>query len=223
MKFMGSKYKHAKNIIQLLNHTNATYVEPFCGGCNVIDKITGPRIASDIDPDLISLYQAVAQGWLPPKIFTEEQYHQIKTEPPSPLKGYAAFALSYGGKKFGGWRRDKLGKRNYVLEAYNNAIKQFPKLIGVNFQLCHYANLIFPNNSTVYCDPPYQNTTPYSIKFDHTAFWNWIRIISKNNRVLVSEYNAPPDFICIWQKSVPSSLTANTGSKRNIEKLWILT
>lgn len=223
MKYMGSKNRHAKDILPFLIRGDGTsHVEPFVGGANICDKITGDRICSDIDEDLICMWEAVSEGWLPPSSFTEDEYHAIKTEPVSPLRGYAAFALSYGGKKFGGWCRDSNGKRDYVKEAYYNAIRQFPKLKGVSFKHCDYRSLDVPDRSLVYCDPPYAGTTGYSKPFDHLDFWEWVRSLSSTCTVLVSEYTAPPDFTCIWSKRVTSSLTADTGSKTNVERLFTL-
>lgn len=219
---MGSKNRHAKDILPYLaKDYGKLYLEPFCGGCNIIDKILGDRWGNDIDEDLICLWQAVSDGWLPPQNFTEEEYNLIKTQPTSPLKGYAAFALSYGAKKWGGWRRDKEGKRDYVAEAYRNAIKQFPKLKGVKFTCDNYIN-IDVSGAIIYCDPPYENTTKYNTKFNHQQFWDWCREMSKKNMVYVSEYNAPEDFECVWYKQVNSSLTKNTGGKKNVEKLFRL-
>lgn len=222
MKYMGSKNRIAKYIIPLFNH-NSIYIEPFVGGANIIDKVSSTyKIAADIDEDLICLYQAISEGWLPPKEFTEQQYNEIKHSETSPLKGYAAFALSYGGKKWGGWRRDSKGVRNYVDEAYRNALKQFPKLLGIKFILSSVFDLELPKEkATIYCDPPYRDTTMYKHRFDHDLFWEWVRTVSQKHDVYVSEYNAPLDFKCVWQKSLTSSLTKNTGSKMGIEKLFV--
>ncbi len=223
MKFMGSKNRHAKDIIPMFALGNqSAYVEPFVGGANLIDKISGHRIAGDIDKDLICMWQAVSGGWMPPAKFTEQEYKDIKDAPTSPLRGYAAFALSYGGKKFGGWRRDKDGQRDYVSEAYRNAAKQFPLLRGTKFFECSYRELRFPTGSVVYCDPPYAGTTSYGGQFSHNDFWDWVRIISKVNWVFISEYSAPLDFKRIWTKTVPSSLTKNTGGKSAHEGLYVL-
>ena len=81
-----------------------------------------------------------------------------------------------------------------------------------------------PPNSIVYCDPPYEGTTKYANDFDHNLFWNWVRNISKQGHtVFVSEYNAPADFECVWQKEAKSSLSANGkigGNKVSVEKLF---
>ena len=79
-----------------------------------------------------------------------------------------------------------------------------------------------------YCDPPYQYTKQYSNSknFDHNSFWNWVRNISnQGHTVFVSEYNAPTDFECVWQKEAKSSLSANGvigGNKVSVEKLFKL-
>ena len=223
---MGSKNKYAKEILKvILPHRTEgqLWVEPFVGGCNMLDKVSNPRLGSDIDQDLITLWDAVSKGYTPPKYFTEGEYREIKTSESTPTKGYAAFALSYGGKKFGGWCRDSEGKRDYVDEAYRNAIKQFPKLLNVNFVLSDYLTLNIPNGSLVYCDPPYRGTTGYKFKFNHDEFWDWVRYTSKNNKVFISEYTAPDDFYCLWEKNVKSSLTGDTGARSAVEKLFCLT
>ena len=41
--------------------------------------------------------------------------------------------------------------------------------------------------------------------------------------IFVSEYNAPDDFKCVWQKEAKSSLSANGkigGNKISVEKLF---
>ena len=82
-------------------------------------------------------------------------------------------------------------------------------------------DLDIPNNSIIYCDPPYKDTTKYSNLFNHDEFWEWCRQKSKEGHsVYISEYNAPDDFECIWQKEIVSSLTKDTGSKKGVEKLF---
>lgn len=57
---------------------------------------------------------------------------------------YVGFQLSYGGKFFGGYRRDSIGKRNYSLEAYNNTMKQINGIIGIEFHNTDYQFLSIP-------------------------------------------------------------------------------
>ena len=47
---MGSKAKIAKSLLNLMlknRAANQAFVEPFVGGCNVIDKVEGLRIGCD--------------------------------------------------------------------------------------------------------------------------------------------------------------------------------
>lgn len=86
-----------------------------------------------------------------------------------------------------------------------------------------YLQLEIPENSFIYCDPPYANTAEYKAvdSFNHVVFWQWCRDAVKNGHTLfISEYNAPEDFECVWQKEIVSSLGKDTGSKKGVEKLF---
>lgn len=212
------------------------FVDLFCGGCNLIENVTGNRIANDIHPELISMYKALQEGWLPPKELSEEEYLLIKYNAPSVIDKYkdkytvvravTGFAYSFGAKYFGGYRRGNAsnGKpRDYILEGYNNITKQTPKLVNVTFLNLPYDEVSLPTNSIIYCDIPYKDTTKYSTKdFDYDKFYAWCLEIAKEHTLFVSEYNMPEEFECIWQKEQISSLDLNTGSKRAIEKLFIV-
>lgn len=229
MKYMGSKARHAKELLPIIladRKEGQWYVEPFVGGANMIDKVTGNRIGADYNEYLAEMWKAVSRGWCAPETFAEVDYGKIrenKQNYPKELVSYVGFALSYSGKWFGGWCRDGAGKRNYVIESYKNACKQFPNLIGVDFRHSSYQDLEIPDNSIIYCDPPYKGTTKYKDDFDHEPFYEWCRQKHKEgHKVFVSEYNMPDDFICVWSKEVNNSLTKDTGSKKGIEKLFTL-
>lgn len=225
MKYMGSKNRHAKDILPIIlkDRGSRTFVEPFCGGCNLMDKVTGSRLGGDVHSYLMAMWSKVSEGWRPPAKFSEREYHEMKKSPENfrpELVGYVGFALSYGGKWFGGWRRDSKGVRDYVGESYRSAMKQFPLLEGVDFSLASYDELDIPDDSIVYCDPPYANTTKYLNDFNSGLFWDWVRSMSVRHAVFVSEYEAPDDFITVWSKPVSSSLSRDTGSVRAVEKLF---
>lgn len=224
---MGSKNRIAKEIlpIMLKDRGSRTWVEPFVGGGNMIDKVDGRRIGADINSYLIDALITIRDfsSNLPKnnREFTEEDYKQLRKNDEYVYKGYAGFAFSYSGKWLGGWCRDGLGKRDYVRESYLNAVKQSPKLKGVELTSIRYSELNIPSHSLIYCDPPYQGTTEYKDKFNHSLFWEWCRNKAKDGHIIfISEYNAPDDFECIWQKEIVSSLTKDTGSKKSIEKLF---
>lgn len=235
MKYMGSKARFAKHILPIIlkgRTDTQTYVEPFAGGMNMIDKVTGKRIANDIHTELIEMWKAlVCYNWKPPH-YTKEQYQQIRTDKNGyepKVVGWVGFNLSYSGKYFGGYAgqvKTKTGTiRDYQAEAHKNVQKQIEKLKGVVFTNKEYWNLQIPPNSIIYCDPPYQNTTKYSHAFDHSRFWDWCREKSKQgHKVYISEYNAPDDFVCVWHKDAKSSLSANGltgGNKISTERLFV--
>lgn len=230
---MGSKARFANELLPIIlkdRKPNQYYVELFCGGCNTIDKVSGNRIANDNNFYLIELLKKIASGWIPDKI-TKDQYYQIKNNKADfdpALVGWVGFNCSYSGKWFGGFAGETKTKintiRDYQQEAINNIIKQSEGLKGIIYQNKNYFDVYIPEDSIVYLDPPYENTTSYSGEFNHQLFWQFVRNISEKHSVFISEYNAPPDFQCIWQKDAKSSLSANGkigGNKLSTEKLFI--
>ena len=229
MKYMGSKNRIAKDIllIMLKERGGRAWVEPFVGGGNMIDKVDGIRIGGDFNQyaiqALVSIRDNVDDLPKSNQDFTESQYNRLKHSDEYPHKGYAGFAFSYGGKWLGGWRRYGAGKRDYIREAYVNAVRQSSRLQGVELINEGYDSLHIPNESLIYCDPPYESTTKYSNSFNHELFWDWCRDKALDGHIVfVSEYSAPADFECVWEKEITSSLTKDTGNKRAIEKLFTL-
>ena len=225
MKYIGSKNKLKKYYAPIFTkYLNDNYfVDIFCGGCNLIDGIIHPkRIANDINYYLVEMLIAITNGWKPPQEITREKYYHIKENKQSyspALVGFVAFLCSFGGKEWGGYAFNNSG-RNYALEACKNLERQVPKLQNIIFKNMDYRNLDIPTNSLIYADPPYANTTKYSNKFDHEQFWNWCREKSKTNILFISEYNAPQDFKCIFEKEITSTLNKNKKDPK-IEKLFI--
>ena len=229
MKYMGSKNRIAKHILPImLEHKtdDMVWVEPFVGGANMIDKVNGKRIGADLNKYLIAMWKKLQKGWdLPTDIskdirddcrINKDNYKDFEV-------GWIGIGCCYNGIFFGGYAGEivtKTGvKRNYIEEAKRNVTKQLPNLIEVDFVNCSYENLEIPNNSLIYCDPPYENTAKYKVgDFNHVDFWQWCREKAKEgHQVFVSEYNAPIDFKCIWSKEVTTTL--NT-SKKDTEKLF---
>lgn len=230
---MGSKARHAKHILPLIlkdSSPDQWYVEPFVEGCNVIDKVhSEKRLGADFNEYLIIMWQAVADGWEPPKLVTEDYYNELKvTKPKIPETGYAGFALSFAGKFFGGYRRDKAGTKgdmdNMRLQSkrsYESMMKQAESLKGVKFVHSTYDALDIPPKSIIYCDPPYADTTKYATgNFDHDAFWKWCDdMVNEGHDVFVSEYSAPIHWQRIWSREISNSLDV-TKSATGIESLF---
>lgn len=241
MKYVGSKRRIAKDILPIMlsyRKCGQYWVEPFCGSCSIIQEVNNPRLAADNNYYLIQLLEWIEKGWIPPDNVSEEEYQKIKKDIKdgfvayscSPwyyaYVGFVGFCCSFSGKFWGGYARgnDNKGKpRNYCMEQKKNIMRQAPKLKGIEFRCCNYKDLIIPPNSLVYADPPYLGTTKYSTSkgFEHNEFWDWCRKqYSLGHTLFISEYVAPPDFICVWQKKIYSSLDLK-GGKDNVEKLFV--
>jgi len=88
-----------------------------------------------------------------------------------------------------------------------------------------YNEVDIPKNAIVYCDPPYNNTATYAEWwFNHKEFWEYIRKLSKTNKVFISEYSAPDDFKVIYEFSQKSCLQWWSQSHNNQpnEKLFTI-
>ncbi len=235
MKYMGSKNRFAKELLPIIlkdRLPNQWYYEPMVGGANMIDKVDGNRFGADINEYLIEMWLALTGGWIPKEHYTKEEYIDIKNNKenyPKHLVGYVGINCSYSGKWFGGYAgitETKGGVRDYQKEAFNNVTKQLKNLKDVIFKYSNYKDLTFADNSIIYLDPPYEGTTKYKDDFNHTEFWEWCRIKTKQgHKVFISEYNAPKDFKCVWSKQAKSSLSANGktgGNKVSTEKLFTI-
>lgn len=238
MKYLGSKNRIAKHILPIiLEHKNECgwYIEPFVGGCNMIDKVPTDSlvlVGGDSNEYIIEMWKALTNGWLPPKV-TRDEYKSIrknKSDYDPALVGWAGVACSYSGRWFEGYAgetKTKNGIRDYQEEALRNAKKQVPNLRRVNFIHSDYQNIQTPYRSIIYCDPPYRNTKKYHQDFDHNLFWEWAeRKARYGHHVYVSEYDAPEGWKSVWSGEVSSSLRANgviKGAKTTVEKLFTLT
>lgn len=163
MKYMGSKNRIAKHIVPIIlqsfeENNCEILIDCTVGGGNFLDKIPTniKRYGVDINSYLIAMWDAVSKGWLPPEIITENDYNHIrlnKDEDPV-MTGYVGFALTYGGKWFGGWSRGKNSKgedRDYVDESRRNALKQFPIFKDVKFYNMDFMDIDPKHKTLLYC------------------------------------------------------------------------
>lgn len=234
---MGSKSRIAKHILPIIldgRKDGQYYVEPFCGGCNTIDKVPGNRIANDGNPYLIAMWEALSWGWDPPKTINREHYCEVRKcynqntdEYPMHYKGWVGFAGSFNGRFFdGGYSGHSVmgadgGVTDYIGGAIRNILAQVPLLDGVQFTNHSYADMSIPSNSIIYCDPPYMGVKKYAYSVDHEKFWAWCRErAAEGHDVFISEYNAPDDFVCVWEREVKVTLNP-VISKQATEKLFI--
>ncbi|WP_333615643.1 DNA adenine methylase [Bacteroides pyogenes] len=248
MKYMGSKRSIAKDILPIMldgMDIGDYFIDAFCGGCNVIDKVpnTINRIANDNNKYLIEMWKMlVTHHWLAPKYISRETYKTYrdiynllkrsgKDSPSDALIGWYGFMGSFNGRFFAGYSGHdviiKGGKsRDYISESINNILTQKENLKGVDFRCGDYDTLTLPSpaQTVIYCDIPYKGTTQYSTSknFDYNKFYNWCRKKhSDGYRIFISEYQMPNDFKCVWQRQVTNAINQNI-TKKPVEKLFTI-
>lgn len=227
MVYMGSKNRIAKYLLPIITKyltADRWYVEPFCGGCNMIDKVKhNKRIAGDVNEYLIALFQELQKNPCLPEFVNRETYYKVKDNKhkyPMWFVGHVGFNCSRLGKFFDCWIGEQSG-RNYQREHNNNMLKQITELKDVKFVCGKYSDIYIPDNSVIYCDPPYADTRKYRDGFNHEDFWQWCRdMTDKGHDVLISEYNAPNDFTCVWKKEINVAIAVYKTYKPT-EKLFV--
>jgi len=223
--YQGSKKLYNKYILPITlkdRKEGQWYVEPFVGGCNSFEAVANPRLGSELNPWVLLTLNAIRDGWVPPKSVSIEEYKRYRKEKPMiPETGFIGIACSFGARWFEGYARNST-KHDYALGGHNSALKQSPKLKGSELVCCSYDELDIPDNSIIYCDPPYKNTKRYHKKFDHDMFYDWCRQKKQEGHsIFVSEIEMPDDFICVWEKEMKAKINAKAVKKR-YERLFTL-
>jgi DNA adenine methylase len=235
---MGSKNRIANEIIPIMikyRKENQLFVDMFCGGCNLIQHIKGRKIANDNNKFIIAMWRGLQQNKERPKTISKELYLKAKNEYKNGtniefddfLIGWIGWMGSYKGRFFdGGYSGHNVGKtnRDYISEQIRNTESQIHALLDVQFFSSDYSELNLNESCLIYCDIPYNNTTQYSTSknFNHEIFFNWCRDMSnKGHTIFVSEYDAPEDFKCIWEKEITNTMN-KTKTYKPIERLFIV-
>lgn len=227
MQYLGSKNRLSKEILPIIEKERQfaqAWVEPFVGGANMIDKVGGVRIAGEINEYLVALWKDLQEGRVMPTTITEEEYYRVKEnkDEDKALTAFVGFLCSFGGKWFGGYAKNSKGD-NYADRGSRVLQKQIEKLKDVDFTNCSYDEIEIPPMSLIYCDPPYKGTTKYKDDFDHEKFYQWCRDRAKEGHtVFVSEYSAPDDFTCVWEKEVKTVLDKNRQDSFRTERLFTI-
>lgn len=242
MRYVGGKTKIAKwvdeNVSTLINgHTS--YIEPFVGSGATFVKLA-PRFqsatAADDHPDLILMWQAIADGWNPPEHVTKDEYTSLRSAAPSALRGFVGFGASFGGKWFGGYVKDadavnraRWNNGPFVAAARASVLKarsafQHARIIRLDYRKHE------PDRSTlVYCDPPYAGTLGYlgrtSVGFDSAEFWRTAKRWSDAGAtVVVSESQAPVGWRVLASRERKAALriAVHEENETRSETLWIV-
>lgn len=227
MQYMGGKSRISKQIAEILNsaiNKDTPFVSLFCGSCAIESKVQADvKILNDKHPYLIAMWQALQNGWMPPDVVTKEEYYRVKANMDEnlALTGFVGFGCSFGGKWWGGYAKDKRGD-DYCGQAKRGLLKDLVGIQSATFTCLDYRDVEIPDGAVVYCDPPYANTTGYTLgQFDTNEFWDYMRQLSKRCDVYISEESAPDDFECIWSKEKVRTLEKSDNVGRvKVEKLF---
>ena len=238
MSYVGGKSTGFKHIIAVLNDPkfdNMDYYELFCGYCHITRRIVNKKsiTINDYNALLVCLLDGIKQNLDYPTI-SKIRYNELKYQHGIITweRAIAGFCYSYNGKLWGGYVLDnshtpsfkKYGKLmvyHKQRQNYYEKLKKNQAFMNSKLECNSYENFN-PTGALIYCDPPYRDTTGYDKKsvgdFDHDLFWNWVRKLSINNHVYVSEYSAPDDFITIGE--LPKKSTLSGKRINTIEKLF---
>lgn len=242
MKYPGSKRRYAKEILLAILHDiraqgkeiPSCWVEPFVGGANIIDRAGGyfpQRIGSDINGHLIYFYKAIQAGWIPPEALSQEEWtiwKEKSNKPPSiqesPMIAFAGIPCSYMGRWFTSYAHPNERSKSYSREGRNSILKQKPDLMGIDFIHSDYKDLLLPEGSIIYCDPPYRGSRVFADRKLPDDFYNEFWSFCENkirlgHQVYISEYSSPDGWECIWSKEVISAFRG-PETRLRVEKLF---
>lgn len=226
---MGSKSRIVDNILPIIqerlrDYNIKTYIEPFCGGANVIDKVQCDiKIASDNHKYLIEMFNNLNHIKNLPDFITKKHYSDVRNcfnkglnIYPDWYIGAVGFLASYNGRFFdGGYAgivHTKTGtERNYYDEARRNLLEQIPHLQDVFFQYGDYEELYSDMYDCLfYCDIPYKGVKQYgtSKNFDYNRFWNWAKRMSEK--------------ILYWLVNMKHRQNGNVFGNRKLGELLII-
>ena len=231
MKYQGSKRRLVNKIIPVIESIKRPeqwYVEPFVGGANVIQHVSGKRIGADINKYMIAYLKEIQNGLTTFPIIYEEQYKDIRNNIDKYdewLVGYAMSSYGFMGN-YGTSNYMTASKPEYIHRAVEKmAKKEWKRLQGIYFVTSDYKELNIPKYSFIYCDPPYQSRDGYRRidAYKVNEFWDWCRkkIYEEGHIILISELEAPDDFIPIINQKLKYRCKASKNHPEVEEKLFM--
>lgn len=117
MKYMGSKARIAKYILPIMlkeakEKGIGTWIEPFVGGANMIDKVPREfkRIGIDNNEYLMSMFNNILSGWTPPDFVSESEWRDVREKMEASYEkhyiGFVRLCCSFGADWNGGYARN---------------------------------------------------------------------------------------------------------------------
>lgn len=229
-------YAKIKQLEKKFGYEKCSYSEPFCGMLGVgIHAVRDNRMVrfNDLNESIILMWKAFIDGWIPDEEpITREEYNVlIKSTVHSKEKGFYGVTCAYGGIMGGGYRV-KIGQRDLYKVARLQFIRMAREMEKYRWHQCirYFRSTDYREidpeehwDGVFYCDPPYAGNNfrnEWFSNFNHNGFWEWVREMARNdNLVIVSEYVAPDDFECVWERKI--KVTHSCKARDKIERLFL--
>jgi len=206
------------------------YCEPFCGMLGVYQHVPDmfkdyelKYKAGDQNKSVIIMWKEAQKGWCPStKLVSREKFMTMKYDGKSSAeKGFVGHFYGYMGKYFQPFdSRRTIATAKRSSDKVSKIATNLKKVSFTSGSYTRYSNL---KDYVIYCDPPYAKQSHYYtefgdhvVPFNHEEFWDWCRMMSENNLVFISEYDAPLDFIKV------SSTSSQTTGRNMIENLFLI-
>lgn len=234
VSYSGGKYRTGHLIGKVITDmANAYgrirgYCEPFCGMCSVMKNVKLENtvyIANDINANIIEMWRALQNGWIPPRHKTiDRSLFQSLVDSPdiSAMKG---FYLLHGNN--GDWgKKPTYSTTRPPISTSDDLINIVRQLGTVHFMSGDYQKFSSLKNFCIYLDPPYENAYSLHIQsdgtkhFDHKRFNKWCVKLSKNNLVFISAY-VKPDIPCQLVYTCPIG-RVRQGKPLPLEQLYLV-
>lgn len=242
MKHMGGKQRQSKRLRRFLENQHGpdcVYYEPFCGALGSAEKLVPyfkSSVLSDASQPLTNFWNAVLKGWQIPDFVSEDEYKKYadrrhSPDASDPMTAWCGYAISFGGKWFGGYARQGKNKEEETRKSQiNQKQSALRKMNAVRpyvqeIQCMGYVEAFsyVKNNAVVYLDPPYVDRTRAhhtARGFDHPTFWKAAEDLSARAHVYVSEFVAPESWtpVLVWGDTI---VRHNSGKRDGtVESLY---
>lgn len=195
---------------------------------------------SDVHGPLMLMWQGAQAGltlyddpafFFPENIGRDDYNYHRSTQLHSPITGLIGFS-GFSGKYFGSYveadtryrySSDPPTRYQVQLRVLSRQIRAMQAKTSTTFRQAPYWEIEPGPGDVLYCDPPYAGTTGYTTgAFDHDAFWDWCRAQAEAGvRVFVSEYQAPEDFVPVWEGKKRVTLNHADNNRVAVERLFV--
>lgn len=218
------------------------FYDLFGGGGNVSINVDFKYVHyNEINTNLVDMFQEIIKQGpdIIPDIVLRDTFYEVRNNK-NKYPGWYTYAIDY----IASFRGNIAGvKRGYTFKSDDDITEEYirqskrRKQSAVETALAlknciitnkDYRDVEIVDGSIVYMDPPYKSSrwVKYEVDFDYDAFYEYCYKLSRNNVVIISEYDMPIGFKEIASVSHHQTFSRNSGEKHwdtvNDEKVWVV-